>query len=414
MILGLGLGVCAAQASPVARSRIAGLAPALIGDFAAGVYAVNGGAMTFTDLFDFSRLSAAWKVNALGHIAPVPAGEARTGHHVWKDGVLVPAGVAVSSAARTNELLYSEDFTTASWISKDVTVTPNTHLAPDGTFTATTVVKNTADALLYSSGPVVSPDQVKSIFARTVSGTGTVGLLSYHLTTGSVVTLTEQWQRFDLPYNSAGVGRENFYAVDFRSGTLDEVVIWGAQLEDGAFPTDYIPTDGSQVTVAAETLSINQAKLVEALGGSMPAAVSIAIEGYMTYEDQDAFGTAHHVSWEDGGSNRLRFELSTNGADTGQMFFVNRISGTQYPSSTGVTDKSPGLNVPFSYSARYTANEVQGASDGVSTWVNTAPGIADLIAGQFSVAATGNMTVTRLRIWAEDIDDAGLVAATTG
>ncbi|WP_297341638.1 hypothetical protein [Pseudophaeobacter sp.] len=68
----------------------------------AGVYGIKGSAVGFDALFSFSRISAAWKRNTLGHWVKVLAGEPRTGHHIWKDGKLVPAGIAICSEVRTN------------------------------------------------------------------------------------------------------------------------------------------------------------------------------------------------------------------------------------------------------------------------------------------------------------------------
>jgi hypothetical protein len=155
--------------------------------------------------------------------------------------------------SRTNLLTYSEDF--SGWNNDFVTLTSNSTLAPDGTLTATKVQK-TGNGYLFKSG-VVSNDQTKSIWARTVSGTGTVALLSHNSVSGSLVTLTEEWQRFDIASNTADTGGSNFYAVDFRAGTLTEVLVWGAQLEAGSFPTSYIPSNsGSTTTRSADVASI--------------------------------------------------------------------------------------------------------------------------------------------------------------
>ena len=103
-MLGLGLGVTAPQAVPLARYSIAGKAPAVVAAPAAGVYAIKGGPVGFDSLFSFSRLSAAWKRNALGHWVKVLAFEPRSGHHIWKGGKLVPAGLALCSDVRTQYL----------------------------------------------------------------------------------------------------------------------------------------------------------------------------------------------------------------------------------------------------------------------------------------------------------------------
>ncbi len=573
MILGLGLGVCAAQASPVARSHVVGLAPALIGDFATGVYAVNSRAMAFADLFDFSRLSADWKVNALGNITPVPAGEARTGHHIWQNGTLVPAGITVSSAGATNLFADSQNLINgaSAWsFSASASSVANGTLAGLPAFEVSdqrtdlyTYLKQQVSGLssdIYcASFLLAKQDAATSHFGlrlhQSVSGTSYHGGMSVNAVDGSLLSLWDArvverqvedrgdhwfcWFAIDTTGFSGVLTAQMFPAYTDATGASDpettgEHTITGLQLAEARHPTGYISTDASAVTVAGETLSVNQVALAKAVGApgpefvsngdfangltgwtdtseagglasvsdgelvlandtgtaglvqfvglnpgdayvlefdasggsgtvyqaeslsiggfgpgrnsylftaevsanqiglrnlttetscrvdnvtlrqvTMPAAVSIAIEGYMTYEDEDAFATVIPFVWSEDTGNRIRAELSTNTASTGQMFFVSKADGVQAAAATSADDKAPGVDVPFRYAFRHTAISIQGASDGATTSVSPLSALPDLIARSADVASTGNMTVTRLRIWAEDIEDAGLVEATT-
>ena len=145
---------------------------------------------------------------------------------------------------RTNLLTYSEDF---SQFSSSSIVLTTGQLAPDGSLNATKISGTIGVSSLYR-GSASTTTATRSIYAKTVSGTGTARLTSYNANTNNLFNLTEEWQRFDLT-GSISTGATNFYAADFRgSQTLSEFIIWGGQSEEGSYATSYIPTSGSTVT----------------------------------------------------------------------------------------------------------------------------------------------------------------------
>ena len=150
---------------------------------------------------------------------------------------------------QTTQLVpYSEDFSQYSVGGSPVI--NGGFLAPDGTNNAYKVT-NSGSSTLYLSGiPNLSSTSTRSIYARSVSGTGTASLMSYFGNTNNLFTLTEQWQRFEVNVTTTTTGEGNFYAADFRgSGTLTEYLIWGANAtNDQDYATSYIPTSGSTVT----------------------------------------------------------------------------------------------------------------------------------------------------------------------
>lgn len=155
---------------------------------------------------------------------------------------------------RTNKLVHSEYFD--SWTQNAVDLDFG-YLAPDGTYSAYKVTDNTGqnNASLYIGG--ILYNDTRSIWARTTSGTGSVDLMTYFENTNNTFNITEEWQRFDVSSVTTSVGSTNFYAVDFRGGGLNEVILWGAQAEVGSYPTSYIPTYGTSQTRSKESFNMN-------------------------------------------------------------------------------------------------------------------------------------------------------------
>ena len=127
---------------------------------------------------------------------------------------------------QTSQLVtYSEDFSNAVWAKGGDTTIESGYLAPDGTNSAYKVSGTDSSMFVVAS---LLTTTTRSIYARTVSGTGQAHLLSYSSNSNNLFTITDQWQRFDV--NSAiAAGASNFYAVDFRNQTnLSEIILWGA------------------------------------------------------------------------------------------------------------------------------------------------------------------------------------------
>ena len=148
----------------------------------------------------------------------------------------------------TNLITYSSYFSSAIWNANTDVIVDEGYLSPEGTLNAAKVTKDGTNAKLAMFIGGTAPI-TKSIYARTVSGTGTAYFGEGSVSGGVLSTVTEQWQRFEITVNG-----NNFYAVDFRgAATLTEVIVFGAQLEQKSYATSYIPTSGSTATRLGET-----------------------------------------------------------------------------------------------------------------------------------------------------------------
>ena len=171
------------------------------------------------------------------------------------------------------------------------------------------------------SGAVTSTSG-RSIYARSVSGTGNVQLLSHNTNTNNVFTVNETWQRFEL--NSSPQIGGNFY-VDLRgaSSTLSEVYVFAAQSESIDIVTSYIPTAGTTITRAAETCN-NSKPSVNSTEGVLYAEIA-ALSNDLTNR---------RITLSDG-SNNNRVVIGYNTASQ-QIFYFIIVGGSNIASGTSV------------------------------------------------------------------------------
>jgi hypothetical protein len=198
-----------------------------------------------------------------------------------------PLGILIEEQ-RVNLLLRSQTFSNAYWDKVRGSITDNDVVAPDGTTTGAKFLETTDNNTHYvgvsGSGTTVSNGvaytysaYVKTLGRQWVSlnvfdtanrttyfdiVNGVVGTTAAG-TTASIQNVGNGWFRCIITLTvaatavygaviSASANGTNSFTGDITKGFY----VWGAQLEAGAFPTSYIPTVASQVTRAADQVSI--------------------------------------------------------------------------------------------------------------------------------------------------------------
>jgi hypothetical protein len=191
--------------------------------------------------------------------------------------------------ARTNLLLYSEEFDNAYWSRSSTTITSNNTTAPDGTTTADRLVltgtSSTARAISRNSSiTTVTTTVTFSTFVKYIDkqylqltfGSGfSVDFANFDLINGMLVggTLNAKienyangWYRISITSTGLSTTTCQAYiwvidsaaalrAADSTSTGTSAYWIWGAQLEDGSNATSYIPTLAAIGIRAADVIS---------------------------------------------------------------------------------------------------------------------------------------------------------------
>jgi hypothetical protein len=174
--------------------------------------------------------------------------------------------------ARINYAKYSQQFDVSeTWTqANSPTITPNTHTAPDGTFTACTFTAGAASAQiqqLHEAG-TSGVSYTGSVYIKRLFGSGEVRIRVSE-NTNTAITVTSDWTRVSFTATST---TSNQIRIGFNISTIgDSVAIWGAQLEKGAYPTSYIPTTIETVSRVADVINrddIYENNLITDAGGT--------------------------------------------------------------------------------------------------------------------------------------------------
>jgi hypothetical protein len=390
---------------------------------------------------DVTRAGVATFIGSGGLIQSATADTQRVDYSTGTAGLLV-------EESRTNLVTYSDNYDDASWTHNTATITPDTTdtVSPDGTFNADawvpdsgvtpevskniTVVANTnhaASIFVKAKGDAVgirlecsaSSNGFRGVFnllTGTVISAFAIGTGAYVAGSARIEALPNDWYRISLVgIGASSVGTVTAYRfrlVDASGGVVAGdgtrgLYIYGSQLEAGAFPTSYIPTEASAVTRNADVATVSDLSWFNATEGALFArcsALTTNLGGnkYIFSLCDDSATNAIALRYGGGGTTTT-FAVIDSGSAT-----VNTQVGT-----FAANEITPFLG---SYKLNNSATARNGGSVSTDLSCTIPTGIDTVVIGSVSSAGASIMSghIYKLAYWSQRITNAEVQAFSKG
>ena len=346
----------------MAKPKLA-LIPAAQGTKFYSVLPSNG-----TGDFTFTRGSVATRINAQGLIENVASGQSRLDYPLI-DGVQKGCPHHILEPARTNSVLYSEDFLNGFVLSRTSAFGSgseiNNVISPEGSLNGSYIQQASGETsgggVFNTFSYINGTTYTISIFAKKkenryirlgagIGGSGAAVFCGFDLqdglvgspdtgVTGKIENYGNGWYRCSITLVSqVTLSRNTFFYQSsnlnsFITTPLNGIYIWGASVEVGSYPTSYIPTNGTAVTRSAETASGagNSTTFNDSEGVFMVECSTIA--------DSDVVNEVYCISINDGGTTGSGNRVELLWFSDGKFYTQVGNSGQEFISSDTFNNK---------------------------------------------------------------------------
>jgi hypothetical protein len=321
------------------------------------------------NLITFTRTSTGTYVGADGLIKSATTNEARFDHNPT---TLESLGLLIEEQRTNYHTNNSNNLFTMSysnWTSDSSILYPNGGTV--GGYNTFDQLSGVRFFLDYNPGPG-NATYTCSVYARLKTGSSaticSVVVKDFQSDTvrgsSGSITLTTSWQRITATGTTAGgTAGLRFEIGTNTNGASSQIYLWGAQVEQGSFPTSYIPTTDSQVTRNADSASItgtNFSSWYNATEGNVfcsarllkvnPTTSSLlwSIGDSATFNESMYLvneNTLNYITFNmiDGGVNQAQFSGSTITSGSFNKISISyklNDSAASYNASTPTTDTS--------------------------------------------------------------------------